>query len=131
LRRSSRTYRPTRTGTASNSQSASGQTKDMRSPLPNRGNDLRLTLPHCESRTSAPGRGHRCAAIVAAAAPDRGPSTCPATRERLSPGEVLCGKVPVEKIADQRIDVIPTPILVVEVVRMLPDVDRQQRLLAL
>ncbi len=46
-------------------------------------------------------------------------------------GQVLGGEVPVEQLVDHRIDVVGTPVLVVEVVGVLPDVDRQQRLLAL
>src|SRR4051794_30380375 len=40
--------------------------------------------------------------------------------------EILFGEAPIEKLVDYSLDVVGAPILVVEVVRMLPYVDRQQ-----
>src|SRR5215831_19513349 len=44
--------------------------------------------------------------------------------------EVLRCKIPVEELVDYRLDMVGTEILVIEVVRVLPDVDREQRDLA-
>src|SRR5512144_268339 len=46
-----------------------------------------------------------------------------ASRQR----EILRGEVPVEQLVDQRVHVIVTPVLVIEVVGMLPHVDREER----
>jgi hypothetical protein len=50
-------------------------------------------------------------------------STAASSRER----EVLRGKCPVEQLVDHRVDVIGAPVLVVEVVGVLPDVERKER----
>ena len=50
-----------------------------------------------------------------------------ATCRRLGAREILCGEFPVEQFVDYRCDVIRTLILIIEIIGMLPDVDRQQR----
>ena len=61
---------------------------------------------------------------------------CVATRQFWCPGarragaigspEVSRSEFPVDQVVENRMHVVGTPVLVVEVVRMLPDVDRQQ-----
>src|SRR5438552_6296925 len=50
-----------------------------------------------------------------------------ATCRRLGAREILCGEFPVEQFVDYRCDVIRALILIIEIIGMLPDVDRQQR----
>src|SRR5487761_772498 len=54
----------------------------------------------------------------------------PASR-RSAPPKIFGGKIPVEQLVDYSIDVVGAPVLVIEVIGVLPHVDRQQRRLAL
>src|SRR5688572_11408509 len=51
-------------------------------------------------------------------------------RNRSSPGEVAVGEVPADEMPDHRVGVVGAPVLVVEVVGVLPHVEREQRDLA-
>src|SRR5579859_7626866 len=50
------------------------------------------------------------------------------SRAASGPGEVLRRKLPVDELLEQRVHVIGAPVLVVQIVGMLPHVDREQRL---
>src|SRR5271163_554942 len=41
--------------------------------------------------------------------------------------EVLCHKFPIRQLVDHRVDMISALVLIIEIVRMFPDIDRQQR----
>jgi len=46
-------------------------------------------------------------------------------------GEIFRGKLPVDQLVQDRMHMVRAPVLVVEIVGVFPDVDRQQRLEAL
>ena len=52
----------------------------------------------------------------------KGTSACPL--------EVLLGKIPIEQLVDDRFEEIRPPVLVIEIIGMLPNVDGKQTVLA-
>ena len=60
-------------------------------------------------------------------------SRCYQVRRRLpgsnSSGEVLSREIPVDELVEHRIHIVCAPVLVVQVIRVLPHIDGQQRLL--
>ena len=45
-------------------------------------------------------------------------------------GQILVHEVPIDQVVQEGLDEVGPPVLVVEIVSMLPDVDRQERRLA-
>src|SRR5688572_25762290 len=85
---------------------------------PPRGQDLSAVTQVAETRAFAGDRN-----LVPTLALPRLIRILPGLRRR----QVACGELPVEQLAEQRLEVSRPLVLVVEVVGVLPQVDRQQR----